>query len=42
MAFDPDTALEGIFASLVCAAEEILIDVFKATVDRATIPPCGG
>ena len=38
MAFDPDTALEGIFASLVCAAEEILIDVFKATVDRATNP----
>ena len=38
MAFDPDTALEGIFASLVCAAEEILIDVFKATVHRATNP----
>ena len=38
MAFDPETALEGIFASLVCAAEEILIDVFKATVDRATNP----
>jgi hypothetical protein len=38
MAFDPDTALEGIFASLVCAAEEILIDVFKATVDRAANP----
>jgi len=38
MAFDPNTALEGIFASLVCAAEEILIDVFKATVDRATNP----
>jgi len=38
MAFDPDTALEGIFASLVCAAEEILIDVFKATVDRASNP----
>src|SRR5262249_52653274 len=32
MAFDPETSLEGIFASLVCAAEEILIDVFKATV----------
>ena len=30
MAFDPETALEGIFASLVCAAEEILIDVFGA------------
>jgi hypothetical protein len=38
MAFDPDTSLEGIFASLVCAAEEILIDVFKATVHRATNP----
>ncbi|HEV8439064.1 MAG TPA: hypothetical protein VGT40_13285 [Methylomirabilota bacterium] len=38
MAFDPDAALEGIFASLVCAAEEILIDVFRATVDRATNP----
>ena len=38
MAFDPDTALEGIFASLVCAAEEILIDVFKATVHKATNP----
>jgi hypothetical protein len=38
MAFDPDTSLEGIFASLVCAAEEILIDVFKATVDRVTNP----
>src|SRR5262245_22160295 len=38
MAFDPDTTLEGIFASLVCAAEEILIDVFKATVHRATNP----
>jgi hypothetical protein len=38
MAFDPDTALEAIFASLVCAAEEILIDVFRATVDRATNP----
>ena len=29
MAFDADTALEAIFASLVCAAEEILIDVFR-------------
>ena len=38
MAFDPDTALEGIFASLVCAAEEILIDVFKSTVHKATNP----
>jgi hypothetical protein len=38
MAFDPDTSLEGIFASLVCAAEEILIDVFKGTVHRATNP----
>ena len=38
MAFDPETALEGIFASLVCAAEEILIDVFKATVHKATNP----
>ena len=38
MAFDPDTALEGIFASLVCAAEEILIDVFRATVHKATNP----
>ncbi len=38
MAFDPETSLEGIFASLVCAAEEILIDVFKATVHRATNP----
>lgn len=38
MAFDPDTSLEGIFASLVCAAEEILIDVFKATVHKATNP----
>jgi len=38
MAFDPDTSLEGVFASLVCAAEEILIDVFRATVDRATNP----
>src|SRR6185436_3893422 len=32
MAFDPETSLEGIFASLVCAAEEILIDVFTETV----------
>jgi len=38
MAFDPETALEAIFASLVCAAEEILIDVFKATVHKATNP----
>ena len=38
MAFDPDTSLEGIFASLVCAAEEILIDAFKATVHKATNP----
>jgi hypothetical protein len=38
MAFDPETALEGIFASLVCAAEEILIDVFGATVHKATNP----
>jgi hypothetical protein len=38
MAFDPDTSLEAIFASLVCAAEEILIDVFKATVHKATNP----
>ncbi|HZC76146.1 MAG TPA: ferritin-like domain-containing protein, partial [Ktedonobacterales bacterium] len=38
MAFDPETSLEGIFASLVCAAEEILIDVFKATVHKATNP----
>jgi hypothetical protein len=38
MAFDPATSLEGIFASLVCAAEEILIDVFKATVHKATNP----
>jgi hypothetical protein len=38
MAFDPDTALEGIFASLVCAAEEILIDVFRATVHKASNP----
>jgi hypothetical protein len=38
MAFDPDTSLEGIFASLVCAAEEILIDVFKGTVHKATNP----
>jgi hypothetical protein len=38
MAFDPDTSLEGIFASLVCAAEEILIDVFGATVHKATNP----
>ena len=36
MAFDPDTSLEGIFASLVCAAEEILIDAFKATVHKAS------
>jgi len=36
MAFDPETSLEGIFASLVCAAEEILIDVFKSTVHKAT------
>ncbi len=38
MAFDPETSLEGIFASLVCAAEEILIDVFRATVHKATNP----
>ncbi len=38
MAFDPETSLEGIFASLVCAAEEILIDAFKATVHKATNP----
>src|SRR4026209_1404885 len=38
MAFDPDTSLEGIFESLVCAAEEILIDAFKATVHKATNP----
>ena len=38
MAFDPDTSLEAIFASLVCAAEEILIDVFKATIHKATNP----
>jgi hypothetical protein len=38
MAFDPETSLEAIFASLVCAAEEILIDVFKATVHKATNP----
>ena len=38
MAFDPETSLEGIFASLVCAAEEILIDVFKATVHKASNP----
>jgi hypothetical protein len=38
MAFDPETSLEAIFASLVCAAEEILIDVFKATVHHATNP----
>lgn len=38
MAFDPDTSLEGIFAALVCAAEEILIDVFKATLHKATNP----
>src|SRR2546427_1022987 len=36
MAFDPETSLPGIFASLVCAAEEILIDVFKSTVHKAT------
>src|ERR1043166_7866055 len=38
MAFDPETSLPGIFASLVCAAEEILIDVFKSTVHKATNP----
>jgi hypothetical protein len=38
MAFDSATSLEGIFASLVCAAEEILIDVFKGTVHKATNP----
>jgi hypothetical protein len=38
MAFDAGTSLEGIFASLVCAAEEILIDVFKGTVHKATNP----
>src|SRR5205085_10616587 len=38
MAFAPGRSLEGIFASRVCAAEEILIDVFKATVHKATNP----
>lgn len=38
MAFDPETSLEGIFAALVCAAEEILIDVFKSTLHKATNP----
>src|SRR4029077_15450630 len=38
MAFDPEPSLEGISASLVCAAEEILIDAFKATVHKATNP----
>src|SRR3989449_5773528 len=35
MAFDPDTALAGIFASLLCAAQGILIDVFHATLHKA-------
>lgn len=38
MAFDPESSLEGIFAALVCAAEEILIDVFKATLHKASNP----
>ena len=42
MAFDPTISLEGIFASLVCAAEEILIDVFKATCSRPPIRRCAG
>src|SRR5256885_15495691 len=37
MAFDPETALEGFFACLVCAAEEILFDGFKATINTAII-----
>jgi hypothetical protein len=38
MALDPEVPLEAIIAALVCAAEEIAIDVFKHLADITTNP----